>query len=141
MYDPITELDRIQGKYLEILEKTNLSLFPDFKAEQILFNETSYCIKLRRTDVLKAVIKSLLFKSYSLDYEISNQEVLLLYSKNYRSDHDGYWQKIKDDVQNSDNVTILTQGQRKLELKNLPGKVFVTLLQSRKMGVILDVLM
>ena len=123
MCEFITELDRKQGKYLNVLEKAESSLFPGFNIKQILFNETAYCSRQSKINIFKGLIKSLFFKNYFLDSEIKGQEILLLYSKNYRSDHDNYWEKIKQDVINYDSITILTQGQRKLDLKKLIIKV------------------
>lgn len=136
MHDPITELDKKQGNYLNVLERTELSLFPGLNVKRILFNETAYCLKKSKTDFFKGLIKCLLFKDYFLDSRINGQEILLLYSKNYRSDHDGYWEQIKKDVKNYDSITILTQGQRKLELKNLARKIKYLRICYRELNVI-----
>ena len=117
MSEPITERDLKQKEYLAILENVNLAFLEGYNVSQILFNETVYCFNVSLKGLLKLFIKSLLFKNYVLECKIERKDILLLYSKNYRKDHDGYWEKIKEDVTEYDSVTILVSEKKKLDLE------------------------
>lgn len=123
MYELITKKDLTQKKYLSVFEQTNLSLLDGYDVKQILFNETAYCLNISWKRLLKEIIKSLFFKNYNLECHLSGQDILLLYSKNYRTDHDTYWKKIEYDVKKNDSITILTNEGRTLSAENISRKI------------------
>lgn len=119
MYNPITENDIKQKEYLDLLSHIKLSLFSDYNIKQIMFNETFFCLKCSYYNVLKLFFKCLFFKNFIFDCKIESKDILLLYSKNYRIDHDEYWEKIKKDINNFDNITILINPKKELNLKKI----------------------
>ena len=104
MDNMITFKDKKQKEYLDIIDGIESSLFPDMSLKQILWNETYYCLDSKIT--FKGMIRLLFFKVSVVDSTLSSNDLLCLYTKNYRNDHDGYWEKIKEDAGPHDNITI-----------------------------------
>ncbi len=120
MYNPITEKDKKMTSYHEVLDKISSSLFPGMNLKQILFNECLYCQDNK--SVWKKLIKNLFFVPMKLDADLKGSNILCLYTKNYRSDHDEYWEKIKEDVGSVDSITLLYK-IRQLNLTDIPKKI------------------
>lgn len=123
MYNPITEDDIKQKEYLDIFEKIKLSLFDGYNIKQILFNETAYSLNYSYFKILKLLIKCLFFKNAIFKCNIYGNDILLLYSKNYRNDHDKYWERIKKDINNFDDITILLNEKKEMDLKKVYKKI------------------
>lgn len=136
MYDPITEFDRKQEEYLSCLENIHLKLFPDMNVKQILFNETAYCLKTSVKGAIKKIIKTIFFKNYYIKKNINNKKILLLYTKNYRVDHDEYWEKIKNDILEYDYIEILTQDLKKIDKRNIVKKICYFYILYKKLNVV-----
>lgn len=47
--------------------------------------------------------------SPKIDANIENNDLLCIYTKNYRTDHDQYWERIKEDSGRHDDITILSR--------------------------------
>ena len=126
MYNPITEKDKKMTAYHRELEKISSSLFSRMNLKQILFNECLYCQDNK--NILKTVIKNLFFVPKELKIDLKGSPVLCLYTKNYRIDHDGYWEKIKEDVGTGgvygsyDSITLLSKVPLQLDLMSFPRK-------------------
>lgn len=132
MYNPITEKDRKMIAYHKALDETHSSLFPRMNLKKILFND---CLSCQGNNSLsKAILKNLFFVTEKLETNLKGSPVLCLYTKNYRNDHDGYWEKIKEDVGASgtyvayDSVTFFSKIPHRLDLMSFPRKLgwFVT---------------
>lgn len=124
MYNPITPRDRRTTAYHKVLEGVHSALFPGMNVKQILFNECFFCQDRNTLKVfLKAVVKNLFFAHEKLAVDIKNSPVLCLYTKNYRSDHDGYWEKIKADVGPYDSITFLSKIPHRPDVMSMPRKL------------------
>lgn len=119
MVNPITKEDLQQDKYLKVLERVNSKLFPEINIKQGLFNETWYCQKFTKQQVFRLVIKSLFTKQYILKTNISGNDILTFYTKNYRADHDYYWTCILEDVGKHDEIEALSNVENKLQRLDL----------------------
>ena len=110
MLDLTTEADLIHKEYLNALEKRECRLFPGYNLKQILFNETLICQKLGEKYIHQAYRKSLLMNPCVIEKDIRHRRILTFYTKNYRIDHDGYWDMICADVGEHDDIRILSRG-------------------------------
>lgn len=98
-----------QNEYLEILDGLQSSLFPGLNMKQGLYNESYYCSYYDDISIKKFVFKSWFFLPSFLDIKTANSFILTIYTKNYREDHDTYWQTILDDIGEHNEITILSK--------------------------------
>lgn len=98
--------DLIQKKYLDILSETKSILFKNYDLKQGLYNETYFCQNYSIFSVCKLFIKTLFFKSSYFECSIEGNDLLTFYSKNYRADHDSYWNLIISTFQHKDSITV-----------------------------------
>ena len=126
MVEYITEKDVKQTEYLERLELVHSFYLPNYNLKDILFNETYNCQQYSFMQVLSLLVRVILLRIISLDCKINGSDVLTIYTKNYRKDHDTYWKKILDHVGKHDEITILkSSGSRldKVDFKGIPSKI------------------
>lgn len=94
MYSHVNQQDAIQKKYIDILRKKKSKLFYGMNMQNILWNETFFCQK--KYNILKMSVRTFVL-SPKIDANIENNDLLCIYTKNYRTDHDQYWERIKED--------------------------------------------
>lgn len=139
MYNPITEKDKQMIAYHKALENVNLSLFPGMNSKQILFNECLYCQMNKGKNWLKIVIKNLFFVHEKMEMDLKSSPILCLYTKNYRNDHDGYWEKIKADIGSYNTITFLTKLSYHIDWKNLHKKLDWFFISMRELSCISNI--
>ena len=139
MYNPITEKDKQMIAYHKALENVNLSLFPGMNSKQILFNECLYCQMNKGKNWLKIVIKNLFFVHEKMEMDLKSSPILCLYTKNYRNDHDGYWEKIKADIVSYNTITFLTKLSYHIDWKNLHKKLDWFFISMRELSCISNI--
>lgn len=106
MYSRVNQQDAIQKKYIDILRKKKSKLFYGMNMQNILWNETFFCQK--KYNILKMSVRTFVL-SPKIDANIENNDLLCIYTKNYRTDHDQYWERIKEDSGRHDDITILSR--------------------------------
>lgn len=116
--DEIIEKDDItQKNYLSILDKVNSKLFPNLSLKVGLYNESLYCLKVQKKFFIFTLIKILLRNSI-IKCSISGKPLLTFYTKNYRNDHDSYWNKIQQDSGEHDEITIMRESKFRIIFSN-----------------------
>lgn len=133
----ITEQDVVQGNYLELLNGVQSKLFPGLNLKIGLFNEAWYCQKFSIRQVFDMLIHALLIDQYRVLSEISNNNILTIYTKNYRDDHDGYWEHIKKSIGEHDEVTIVTNKKhiiKKIHICRIIKRFFWLITALRELG-------
>ncbi len=115
----ISENDKRHESYLNILDGIHSSILPGYDIKKILYNEAWFCLEMDRRKVWDAILHYIVFPPYRLDIDIANSDVVTFYVKNYRNDHDGYWKKILKDLGKHDEITVLSEKNRKEKLKDL----------------------
>lgn len=119
--------DKIQDRYLDIIDSVSLKEFEGFSLRQILFNETFYAQNMSRKSVMSRLISTLFFAQ--ADFVVKNEgNDILFFSQVYgRADHDGYWSKMKGLFQCFDEVQISFLRKkdilRRFSLKGLGEKI------------------
>ncbi len=114
MYNPNTVKDERHREYLGIIEKINSKFFKGYNLKQILFNEAYYCMEFDERKVHETVLKNIVLKPCRIDKNINNRDIITFYTKNYRNDHDQYWQKILEDLGEHDEITLIGKYKGKL---------------------------
>lgn len=118
--------DKTHLKYLEQLNSIQSSLFDNMILKTILFNEAYYTLSVSLKSALVDVLKAVVLKPCLIDCKINGNQILTFYSKNYRSDHDGYWNKILEFTGNHDEITIESRflGKfSKIDIRTLLNKI------------------
>lgn len=121
MNEMITNKDKIQKYYLDIITKIHSRLFPEMSLKKILWNETMFCQS--QNNIFKIIVKTFFCKSVKIETNINQNKLLCLYTKNYRNDHDAYWQKIKEDCGEHDDITLLSE-KKYLDLNSFFKKIY-----------------
>lgn len=122
----ISKRDIIHGKYLECLRGKQSRLFPELDLQRILYNECYYCLESSVIKLVLRVFKCFLFKPSELKVNTKGCSILTFYTKNYRNDHDTYWEQILKDVGDHDEITILSKGNliRRIDFRNIFKKLY-----------------
>lgn len=120
MDELITETDRTQKEYLDAITDIESSLFPKMNLKKILWNETIYC--QQKVNMLKVWVATLLFETSLIEKKINNHDLLCIHTVFYRTDHDGYWEKIKNDAGIHDEINIYNKS-KKIDFKHILIKI------------------
>lgn len=93
----VTEKDLIHKKYLDICEGLIIDELRGYNIKQLLYNEVFYVISMNWKVVFKLLIKTMLFdwkSGLTIVQDRRNDDVVLVWRKGNRRDHDSYWEKI-----------------------------------------------
>jgi hypothetical protein len=120
MFNQPSDMDKKYRVYLDILKDINSELFPGYDLKHILYVYAWYSMEVNKNAVALEVIKSFLTNP-KLEIRVSENDVLTLFTKTYRTDHDTYWQGLIDDLGEHDAITILNHTKHKYEKIRLSG--------------------
>lgn len=88
--------DKKQGDYLKILESIRVPELEEYDISKILYNQSYYVFIYSKKYMIFSVIASFAFRKERIFFNLHNNEILLYSEKYTRSDHRGYWEKIKN---------------------------------------------
>lgn len=121
-YSLRSKKDIIQREYLVVLKNRTLKIFPGMSMEKILWNEAFFCQNAKWWEVIKRNVKAIFFYVPNLKINVNGLNLLCIYTKNYRPDHDLYWERIKEDAGVHDDITIL-HGKMKIDVGLILRKI------------------
>lgn len=142
MFDFITAKDVLQIRYLNKLECVSSKLLPNINLKKALFLETFYCQNLSFKKFVRFILRFILTNDTYIKANISNKKILSFYTKNYRKDHDEYWDSINKDIPAHDEIVILnktSEGKNffyRISLKEIIRKTFFFIVFYKELNVI-----
>ncbi len=110
------------SEYLSLLGGIRIDFLPQIDLSKALYLDSLYIFDLNWIKVIKVIIRNLLFDIPELDIKIKNNELLMLTTIYGRSDHDGYWDSIKELFPVKDEIILNNNITVKKYIKNISVK-------------------